>query len=56
MRVVADTNIIISGIFWRGAPRQTLEAAHSGVIDLFTSAVLLAELEDALNRHKFMAL
>jgi putative PIN family toxin of toxin-antitoxin system len=53
MRVAADTNIIVSGLLWHGAPRQTLDAARDGLIDLFTSAVLLAELEDVLGRRKF---
>ncbi|MBK6798770.1 MAG: putative toxin-antitoxin system toxin component, PIN family [Acidobacteria bacterium] len=53
MRVVADTNVIISGIFWRGAPRAVLDAARDGRIEMFTSAILLAELEDVLSRPKF---
>jgi putative PIN family toxin of toxin-antitoxin system len=53
MRVVADTNIIISGLLWRGNPRRILDAAHTGDINLFTTAVLLAELEDVLSREKF---
>jgi putative PIN family toxin of toxin-antitoxin system len=53
MRVVADTNTVISGIFWRGKPRLILEAARDGKIQVFTSAVLLAELEDVLSRTKF---
>lgn len=53
MRVVADTNTIISGLLWKGAPRSVLDAAHQGTFDLFTSAILLAELEDVLNREKF---
>jgi putative PIN family toxin of toxin-antitoxin system len=54
MRVVADTNTIVSGLLWQGAPRRVLDAAHVGVIDLFTSAILLAELEDVLGRDKFV--
>jgi putative PIN family toxin of toxin-antitoxin system len=54
MRVVADTNTIVSGLLWRGAPRQVLDAAQAGRIDLATSAILLAELEDVLSRDKFV--
>jgi putative PIN family toxin of toxin-antitoxin system len=54
MRVVADTNIVVSGLLWRGNPRRVLDAAREGTIDLFTSAVLLTELEDVLNREKFV--
>jgi len=53
MRVVADTNIVVSGLLWKGNPRRVLDAARDGTIDLFTSAVLLTELEDVLNREKF---
>lgn len=52
MRVVADTNIIVSGLLWRGNPRRILDAVHAGDIKLFTTAVLLAELEDVLSREK----
>ncbi len=53
MRVVADTNIIVSGLLWRGSPRRILDTAREGDIKLFTTAVLLAELEDVLSREKF---
>jgi len=53
MRVVADTNTIVSGLLWHGAPRQVLDAAREGTITLFTSAVLLDELEEVLARPKF---
>ena len=53
MRVVADTNIVVSGLLWRGNPRRILDAARAGDIQLFTTPVLLAELEDVLSREKF---
>src|SRR5688572_21572279 len=53
MRVVAYTNIVVSGLLWRGNPRRVLDMARAGKIDLFTSAILLAELEDVLSREKF---
>lgn len=53
MRTVADTNIVVSGTLWHGAPRQVLDAARAGKIELFTTATLLAELEDVLQREKF---
>lgn len=56
MQVVADTNIVISGLLWRGNPRQVLDSARDGIIGLFTSATLLEELEDVLSREKFAAL
>jgi putative PIN family toxin of toxin-antitoxin system len=53
MNVVLDTNTVISGLFWKGAPRQILDLARSGSITLFTSPELLAELADVLGRKKF---
>ena len=54
MRVVADTNNIVSGLLWHGPSRQLLDAARQGWIGLFTSGALLAELEDVLQREKFL--
>lgn len=56
MQLVADTNIVVSGLLWRGNPRQILDVARDGIIGLFTSAMLLEELEDVLSREKFAAL
>ena len=53
MRVVADTNMVISGLLWKGNPRRVLDAVREGTIDLFTSAVLLTEMEDVLGRDRF---
>jgi len=53
MRAVADTNVVISGLLWNGPSRRVLDRARSGVIEIFTSAALLAELEDVLSRRKF---
>jgi len=55
MKLVIDTNTVISGLLWQGAPRQILDLARSGSISLFTSPELLAELEDVLGRKKFAA-
>jgi putative PIN family toxin of toxin-antitoxin system len=40
---------------WRGKSRRILDAARAGDIQLFTTVVLLAELEDVLGREKFAA-
>lgn len=55
MNVVLDTNTVISGLFWKGAPRRVLDLARSGTLTLFTSPDLLAELADVLERRKFSA-
>jgi len=54
MRVVADTNVVVSGLLWLGPSRQLLDAARKGTVELFTSGPLLAELEEVLQREKFL--
>ena len=46
MRVVADSNVVVSGLLWHGNPRRLLDAARDGIIQLFTSAELFEELQD----------
>lgn len=53
MRVVADTNIVISGLLWNGNPRMVLDAARDGIIEIFSCPELLAELRGVLEREKF---
>ncbi|MBI3527064.1 MAG: putative toxin-antitoxin system toxin component, PIN family [Betaproteobacteria bacterium] len=53
MRLVLDTNIVISGLLWNGPPRRLLDAAISGTVDIYTSAVLAMELREALAYAKF---
>jgi len=53
VRVVTDTNTVVSGLLWHGNPRQVLEAARAGTLQLYTSAALLAEIEEVLQRAKF---
>ena len=48
MRVLLDTNVLVSAILFGGVPRQLLEAALAGKLDLVTSQPLLAELETVL--------
>ncbi len=56
MRLVLDTNIVISGLIWGGIPRQLLELGRDGHAVFFTSSVLLDELADVLERGKFATL
>lgn len=52
-RVVVDTNIIISGTFWRGAPLTVLQGADDGLYTLLTSDELLEELQRTLSKRRF---
>jgi putative PIN family toxin of toxin-antitoxin system len=47
-RVVLDTNVIVSGLGWRGAPATILDAVGDDRLVLVTSAPLLAELRRVL--------
>jgi putative PIN family toxin of toxin-antitoxin system len=53
MRLVLDTNVVASALFWDGAPRRLLKHAHIVGILLYTSVPLLSELTDILSRSKF---
>ncbi|MDO9468068.1 MAG: putative toxin-antitoxin system toxin component, PIN family [Thiobacillus sp.] len=54
MRVVLDTNTLVSGIISPGGPpRRLLDQARTQVFELCSSATLLAELLDVLAREKF---
>lgn len=53
MRVVLDTNVVVSGYLWGGVPRQLLQAARQNRLRIFTSTPLLLELADILGRVKF---
>ena len=53
MRVVLDTNTVVSALLWGGIPDRLLVAATEGWIELYTSEPLLMELGEALARPKF---
>ena len=53
LRVVFDSNIIISGFLFGGHPAQLLEYALGNSIHAFTSLPILDEVRDVLQRPKF---
>lgn len=53
MRLVLDTNTVISGLLWQGPPARLIDAAQADQIELVTSTALLAELQGVLGRDKF---
>ena len=53
VRVVLDTNVLISAILFGGKPRQILEKAVRGEIRLCLSEPILEELKGVLRRSKF---
>jgi hypothetical protein len=53
MRLVLDTNVVVSALLWDGPPRRLLRIGRAAGVTFFTSAPLLAELTDILSRPKF---
>ena len=56
MRLVLDTNTVVSGLLWKGPPHRLLSIVGTRRdITLHTSPKLLAELADVLSRDKLAA-
>lgn len=53
MRIVCDTNVVVSGILFGGHSRTILMAVAQGRVEAFTSPSLLHELREVLQRRKF---
>ena len=53
MRVVADTNTVISALLWRGSPYRLFQAINEDWVSFYTSRVLLDEFARVLTRRKF---
>ena len=45
MRIVVDTNVVISGLFFNGYPRQVLLAVVAGRMDAFASQEITEEYD-----------
>lgn len=51
MRIVLDTNVVLSALLWRGTPYQLFQSIRlSEHMLLFSSAALLTELAEVLLR------
>jgi putative PIN family toxin of toxin-antitoxin system len=53
IRVVFDTNILISGVLYSGKPSHLIELAVEGEIELVSSISIIQEFGDVLSRPKF---
>jgi putative PIN family toxin of toxin-antitoxin system len=54
VRVVVDTNTVVSALLWRSSPYRLFQAVNDDRISLYTSRVLLDEFGDMLSRRKFV--
>ncbi len=52
MRIVADTNLLISSIFWNGKPYYIVQLALNNSIEIITSSYILNETRRVL-RNEF---
>jgi putative PIN family toxin of toxin-antitoxin system len=55
MRLVIDTNIVVSALFWKGAPAQLFEALIAADDTIFSSQLLVEELRLTLGKPKLAA-
>lgn len=55
MRIVLDTNVVVSAVIWGGTPFTLLQAATDGAVSLYTSSILLDELREVLRRPHLAA-
>ena len=50
MRILLDTNVLVSGVFFGGVPAKILEAWRDAKVRLVTSTEILAEYAEVLDR------
>jgi len=51
VKIVLDTNVVVSALLWGGTPYKLIEAATAGDAELYTSPALVTELRDVLGRE-----
>jgi uncharacterized protein len=56
VRIVIDTNVLLSALLWRSTPHLLLEQVRISNAELVTSQALLDELAGALKRPKFASI
>jgi putative PIN family toxin of toxin-antitoxin system len=56
VRAIIDTNVLLSGLLWHGAPHAVLEHLRAGTLTFVCSPALLTELADVIHRPKFAAI
>ena len=53
LRLVLDTNTVLSGLLWGGPPARLITTARNKEIELYCSQMLLDELRGVIEREKF---
>ncbi len=49
MKIVVDTNVVISGIFFGGNPRKIVEAVAAGSIDAYATTEIIDEYTEIID-------
>lgn len=52
LKIVLDTNVWISALIWGGKPVAIVEAAEQGMVDIFVSKSVIAEISQVLSYPK----
>jgi putative PIN family toxin of toxin-antitoxin system len=55
LRLVADTNTVVSALLWHGAPHRLFQAIERDELSFYASRALIDELADVLARRKLAA-
>jgi putative PIN family toxin of toxin-antitoxin system len=53
VKLVVDVNVLVSGSLWRGNPSRLVDALLDGSATLCASVLVMAELEEVIQREKF---
>ena len=53
LQAVLVTNVLISGILWRGIPYQLLTWAEKGKLSIYSSLAIMTEVYRVLDYPKF---
>ena len=53
VRAVIDTNVLLSGLLWRGTPHTLIQQVRTSALTLILSPTLLAEFGEVARRPKF---
>ncbi|WP_456475636.1 putative toxin-antitoxin system toxin component, PIN family [Candidatus Pyrohabitans sp.] len=56
MKIVLDTNVVVSGFLWRGKPSEILERIDSEEAQLLLSVEILEEVERVLEDQKLKSI
>ena len=55
LKAVLDSNVLISGLLWKGSPNQIIKLSENKYIELFSSPQIIEEVEDVLKRKLFVS-